>query len=131
MARSANEAQYDLSREAAKISALSCKNLDRYEYLTGEDVGYKPSAFEKVKFEYSPLGMSLDKAFKKDEAKNIAKNSKSDFSYDCEHAFYKAFYKFHKGFDECNDMSLDSKYNRMKEFNKLFIGLPASAGRVL
>ena len=34
-----NEAQYDLDREAAKISALSSNNLDKYEYLTGEDFG--------------------------------------------------------------------------------------------
>ena len=31
--------QYDLDREAAKISALSSNNLDKYEYLTGEDLG--------------------------------------------------------------------------------------------
>ena len=31
-----NEAQYDLDREADKISALSSNNLDKYEYLTGE-----------------------------------------------------------------------------------------------
>ena len=60
-----NEAQYDLDREAAKISALSSKNLDKYEYLTGEDLGLKPSTVEKAKFEYSPLGMSLNKTFKK------------------------------------------------------------------
>ena len=51
-----NEAQYDLDRKAAKISALSSNNLDKYEYLTGEDLGYKPSVIEKAKFEYSPLG---------------------------------------------------------------------------
>ena len=38
-----NEAQYDLDREAAKISALSSNNLEKYEYLTGEDLGLKPS----------------------------------------------------------------------------------------
>ena len=32
-----NEALYDLDRKAAKISALSFNNLDKYEYLTGED----------------------------------------------------------------------------------------------
>ena len=37
-----NEAQYDLDRKAAKISALSSNNLDKYEYLTGEDLGLKP-----------------------------------------------------------------------------------------
>ena len=36
----ANQAQYDLDREAAKISALSSKELDKYKYLTGEDLGY-------------------------------------------------------------------------------------------
>ena len=51
-----NEAQYDLDRKAAKISALSSNNLDKYEYLTGEDLGYKPSVIEKAKFEDSPLG---------------------------------------------------------------------------
>ena len=34
----ANQTQYDLNREAAKISALSSKNLKKYEYLTGEDL---------------------------------------------------------------------------------------------
>ena len=58
-----NEVQYDLDREAAKISVLSSKNLDKYEYLTGEDLGLKPRTVEKAKFEYSPLGMSLNKAF--------------------------------------------------------------------
>ena len=41
-----NEAQYDLDRKAAKISALSCINLDIYECLTGEFLGLKPSAIE-------------------------------------------------------------------------------------
>ena len=36
----ANQAQFDLSREAAKISALLSKDLsEKYEYLTGEDLG--------------------------------------------------------------------------------------------
>ena len=103
-----NEAQYDLDRKAAKISALSSNNLDKYEYLTGEDLGLKPSTVEEAKFEYSPLGMSLSQAFKKDDVKSITK-SKSDF------------FKFYKSYDEFKEMSLDSKYNRMKDFNKLFI----------
>ena len=113
----ANQVQYDLGREAHKISALSSKDLlDKYEYLKGKDLGHKPSVFEKAKFEYSPLGMSLSKAFKKDEVKSVAK-SKSDFNYDSNHTFYR----FYKGYDEFEEMSLDSKYNRMKEFNKLLI----------
>ena len=51
-----NESQYGLDRKTAEISSLSSNNLDRYEYLTGEDLGLKPSTAEKAKFEYSPLG---------------------------------------------------------------------------
>ena len=46
-----NEAQYDLDRKAAEISALPSNNLDKYEYLTGEDLGLKPSTIEQTKFE--------------------------------------------------------------------------------
>ena len=45
-----NEAQYDLDRKAAKISALSSDNLDKYEYLTGEDLNCKPSIVEPARF---------------------------------------------------------------------------------
>ena len=38
-----NDSQYDLDRKAAKISALSSKNLDIYELLTYEDLDLKPS----------------------------------------------------------------------------------------
>ena len=48
--------------------------LKKYEYLTGEDLGHKPSVFENAKFEYSPLGMLLSKAFKKAEVKSVAKS---------------------------------------------------------
>ena len=50
-----NEVQYDLDRKAAKISALSSENLDKYEYFTGEDLNYKPSTVEQARFDYSPL----------------------------------------------------------------------------
>ena len=36
-----NEAQYDLDRKEAKISALSPRDLDKYEYLTSEDLDCK------------------------------------------------------------------------------------------
>ena len=64
-----NEAQYDLDRKAAKISALSSNNLDKYEYLTGEDLGLKPSIVEQAKFEYSPLGKVFTKGLDKDDQK--------------------------------------------------------------
>ena len=64
-----NEAQYDLDRKAAKISALSSNNLDKYEYLTGEYLGLKPSTIEQTKFEYSPLGKIINKGLSKDDKK--------------------------------------------------------------
>ena len=64
-----NEAQYDLDRKAAKISALSSNNLDKYEYLTGEDLGLKPSTVEQARFEYSPLSKFLNKGLKEEEKK--------------------------------------------------------------
>ena len=111
----ANQAQYDLGIEVAKISALSSKDLlEKYEYLTSEDLGHRPSVLQKTKFEYSPLGMSLSKSFKKDNIKNIA-NRESDFNYDGKYKFYR----FYKQYDEFEEMSLDSKHNKMKEIKKL------------
>ena len=55
-----NEAQYNLDRKAAKISALSSNNLEKYKYLTGEDLGLKPSSIDQTKFEYSPWGKTFN-----------------------------------------------------------------------
>ena len=71
--------------------ALPSKNLlDKYEYFTDEDLGYKPNVFKIAKFEYFPLGMSVSKVFKKEEIKNVAK-SKSDLSYDGKYTFYRLY----------------------------------------
>ena len=64
-----NESQYDLDREAAKISALSSNNLDKYELLTGEDLDLKPSTVEQAKFEYSPLGKVFNKGLSAEDKK--------------------------------------------------------------
>ena len=52
----ANNAQYNLDRMNAEISAYSSGDLPKYEYLTKKDLGYKSDVFEQAKFEYSPLG---------------------------------------------------------------------------
>ena len=62
-----NEVQYDLDRKAAKLSALSSNNLNKYEYLTVEDLGLKPNTIEQTKFEYSPLGKIFNKGLDKDD----------------------------------------------------------------
>ena len=55
--------QYDLNKEAAKISALPSGKIHKYEYLTGEDIlpSNQQQIIEQKKFTYSPL----EKAFKK------------------------------------------------------------------
>ena len=64
-----NKAQYDLDRKAGKISTLSPNNLHKYEYLTGEALGLKPSTVEQTIFEYSPLGNVFHKGLEEDEDK--------------------------------------------------------------
>ena len=55
--------QYDINREAAKISALSSGKVDSYEYLTGENIlpSNQQQIIEKAKFTYSPLGKAFEK----------------------------------------------------------------------
>ena len=85
----ATKAQYDLDREATKISALSSKELDKYEYLTGEDLGYKPDVIQRAKFEYSPLGEAFNKVFKKDDKNEKVTKYDNDLVYESVHNFNK------------------------------------------
>ena len=64
-----NEALYDLERKDAKISPLSSNNLDKYKYLTGKDLGLKPSTVEQAKLEYSPLGKIFNRELSEDDKK--------------------------------------------------------------
>ena len=72
-----NEAQYDLDREAAIISARSSKNLDKVEYLTGKDLGLKPSTVEQAKFDISPLGKIFNKGLSEEDKKGLLKKLKN------------------------------------------------------
>ena len=65
----ANKAQYMLDRKNAEISAKSSGELDKYEHLTGEDLGYKPDVLTEAKFEYSPLGKTLTIGSTKEDKK--------------------------------------------------------------
>ena len=58
--------QYDINREAAKISALSSGKTCKYEYLTGEDIlpSNQQQIIEQAKFTYSPLGKAFEKQIK-------------------------------------------------------------------
>ena len=117
LATKTNQAQYDLDRLTAKISALSSGVLRKYEYLTGEDLGYRPGALEEAKFDYSPLGkffnMGLDnkddkkegllKRLKNIEGKNekllnaLSEAIKADENVSNESDFYcNSTYNFHR-----------------------------------
>ena len=68
----ANNAQYDLDRVNAEISAYSNGDLDKYEFLTKQDLKYKPDALEQAKFTYSPLGKVFNDGLnKKDSTKKV------------------------------------------------------------
>ena len=58
--------QYDINREAAKMSALSSGKLDKYEYLTGEEIlpSNQQQLIQQAKFNYSPLGKAIEKQIK-------------------------------------------------------------------
>ena len=61
--------QYDINREAAKISALSSGKIHKYEYLTCEEIlpSNQEQIIEKAKFTYSPLGKAFEKQIKTTE----------------------------------------------------------------
>ena len=99
-----NEAQYDLDRKAAKISALS-----------GEDLGLKPSTIEQTKFKYSPLGKIFNKGWDKNDQKeglfkrlkNIEKAQKNLINNnDNESIYYTPKSQFHSKDDEDKDKKI-------------------------
>ena len=63
--------QYDINREAAKISDLSSGKIDKYEYLIGEEIlpSNQQRIIEQAKFTYSPLGKAFEKQTKTIEDK--------------------------------------------------------------
>ena len=64
-----NEAQCGLDRKVAKISALSSRNLDKYEYVTGKGLKVKTTVIEQARFEFSLLGRVFNKGMNKEEKK--------------------------------------------------------------
>ena len=68
----ANNAQYDLDKMNAEISAYSSGDLNKYEFLTKQDLRYKRDALEQVKFAYSPLGKVFNDGLNiKDNTKKV------------------------------------------------------------
>ena len=71
--------QYDINRETAKISALSSGKIDKYEYLTGEEIlpSNQQQIIQQAKFTYSPLGKAFEKEIKtiEDQGKKTSKGN--------------------------------------------------------
>ena len=82
-----------MGREAAKISALFSKDLlEKYEYLTGEDLWHRLSVLVKSKFEYSPLGAVLSNNVKKKtntNKVNIKERKDKNLIYNSQYSFKK------------------------------------------
>ena len=83
--------QHDINREAAKISALSSGKIDKYEYLTGQEIlpSNQQQVIEQAKFTYSPLGKVFQKQTKtiQDQGeKQIKAIQDKDFSKSVEKA---------------------------------------------
>ena len=129
------------------LSALSSNNLDKNEYLTGEDLGLKPSTVEQEKFEYSPLGKIFNKGLSKDDKKegilkrlenikdkndellntfsitnktpkNKTNNQRKKLMYNAKHSFAKL-----RNTDDIKKSSLDSMFNLMRKHHKKFTSL--------
>ena len=109
-----------LDRKNAEISAKSSGELDKYEYVTGEDLGYKPDALTQAKFEYSPLGKiftaGLDKSDRKEGLlKRLAKindaaNLKNiRFGYDLDNTDY-----YLKNKDKVDTQKIYNMYGKLE-----------------
>ena len=152
-----NEAQYDLDRETAKISAISSNNLDKYEYLTGEDLDLKPSTAEQAKFQYSLLGKIFNNGLNKEDRKegllkrleNIKDindellntfsttnranraNNTPKINIQSKILIYSTQYSFAKlrNIDDIKELSLDSVYKKLNDFHKRFTRFKVVAPR--
>ena len=115
--------------------------MDKYEYLTGEDLDYKPDAVEQAILEYSPLGKVFKKEFKEEykkqgllkrlrsieekneeqlqvfsKANKISWSAKNESDYNYNNKF--TFYRFYRDVEKFLKRSLGSRYNEISEFFK-------------
>ena len=122
--------QYDINREAAKISALSSGKIDKYEYLTGEEIlpSNQQQIIEQAKFSYSPLGKAFEKQTKtiedhgEKQIKAIQDNEKqlANINEDCrnklllskEREIFKNIYN--KRLDKIEELNKKIDYDNLK-----------------
>ena len=128
--------QYDINREAAKISALASGKIDKYEYLTGEEIllSSLQQIIQQAKFTYSPLGKAFEKQIKtiEDQGKKQVKaiqdkqlvnidNNNDDYKdkllLSKEREIFKDIYN--KRLDKIEEISNKIDYNNL---NYVFVG---------
>ena len=122
--------QYDINREAVKISALSSGKIDKYEYLTGEEIlpSNQRQIIEEAKFTYSPLGKAFEKQTKtiEDQGKKQVKaiqdnkqlvniNNDDDYKDKLLHSEERKIFKdiYNKRFDKIEEISNKTDYNNL------------------
>ena len=119
--------QYGINRQAAKISALSSGKIDKYEFLTGEEIlpSNQQQIIQQAKFTYSPLGKAFEKQAKtiedqgKKQVKGIQDNkqlvdiTKDDYKdkllLSKERKIFKDIYN--KGLDKIEEMNNEIDYD--------------------
>ena len=121
--------QYFINREAGKISALSSGKIDKYEYLTGEEIlpSNQQQIIQQTKFNYSPVGKALEKQIKtiKDQGEKQVKaiqdnkqvvNKDDDYKdkqlLSREREIFKNIYN--KRLDKTEELSNKIDYNNLK-----------------
>ena len=119
--------QYDISRETEKISALSSGKIDKYEYLTGEEIlpSNQQQIIQQAKFTYSPLGKAFEKQIKtiEDQGKKQVKaiqdkqiinnvNYKDKLLLSKEREIFKDIYN--KRLDKIEELNNKIDYNNLE-----------------
>ena len=119
--------QYDINREAAKISALSSGEIDKYEYLTGEEIlpSNQQQIIQQAKFNYFPLGKAFEKQIKtiKDQVekqvkaiqdnKQLVNINKDDYQDKLLHSKEREIFKdiYNKRLDKIEEMNNQIDYD--------------------
>ena len=119
--------QYGINRQAAKVSALTSGKIDKYEFLTGEEIlpSNQQQIIQQAKFTYSPLGKAFEKQAKtiedqgKKQVKGIQDNkqlvdiTKDDYKdkllLSKEREIFKDIYN--KGLDKIEEMNNEIDYD--------------------
>ena len=122
--------QYDINREAAKISALSSGKIGKYEYLTGEEIlpSNQQQIIQQAKFTYSPLGKAVEKQIKtikdqgikqvkaiQDNKQLVNINNNDDYKDKLLHSKEREIFKdiYNKRLDKIEELNNKIDYNNL------------------